>query len=69
MPTVYIGTRKDEFLKYYDYYWSTERYSVKVANNVEEAIEMTPMKLPSDEIYRRIRNDLIKVFPTDEWKV
>ena len=69
VPTVYIGTRKDEFLKYYDYYWSTERYSVKVANNVEEAIEMTPMKLPSDEIYRRIRNDLIKVFPTDEWKV
>jgi len=69
VPTVYIGTRKDEFLKYYDYYWSTERYSVKVANNVEEAIEMSPMHLPSDEIYRRIRNDLINAFPTDVWKV
>lgn len=67
VPAVYIGTRKDEFLKYYDYYWSTERYSVKVANSIEEAVSMIPMNLPSEETYKKIRENLINSFPTDEW--
>ena len=49
-------------LKYYDWYYSTERYTVKTAATVEEAIMMEPMPLPE---LSKMREQLLKVFPAD----
>ena len=55
----------EELMKYYDWYYSTGRYSVKMALTLEDALNMTPMPLPDLET---MRADLRASFPYDLWK-
>ncbi len=50
--------------KYNDYYYSTERYTYKVASNVEDALSMSPERIPQLD---SLRDNLLSVFPYDLW--
>ena len=66
MPAVFLAKgREDEMLKYYDWYYSTGRYNVKMAFSIEEAIDMEPMELPN---LKGMQERLLKVFPYDLWE-
>ena len=67
IPAVFLlqNPRNKEILKYYDWYFSTKRFSVSVALSIEEALAMEPMKLP--ENLELMRAGLIKAFPYDLW--
>lgn len=68
IPSVFLlsDPKNKEILKYYDWYFSTNRFSVKIALSLEEALSMEPMQLPDNlEIMRK---QLIKAFPYDLWK-
>ena len=51
-----------DFLKYYDWYYSTGRYSFPVANNIKEALGITPPPLPN---LNSLRRKLLETFPYD----
>lgn len=62
IPAVLLNNNDIDLLKYYDYYFSTERKSVKVASSIEEALSIEPMPLPDlSEMQKR----LIESFPYD----
>ena len=66
IPAVFLGkSRELEILKYYDWYYSTGRYNVKIAMSIEEAIDMEPMELPQIE---QMQRDLMESFPYDLWE-
>jgi len=66
VPAVFYNERmNNELLKYYDWYFSTERMSVKVAGTIDEALSIDPMKLPYLE---KMRYELMCSFPYDLWK-
>ena len=67
VPAVFVtnGVEK-ELLKYYDWYYSTKRQSVIVTNSIEQALEVTPMKLP--ENIKELQQNLICTFPYDMWE-
>ncbi len=52
-------------IKYYDWYYSTNRWNVKMARTIEEAIEMEPMPLPE---LKNMRETLMNAFPFDLWE-
>ena len=54
-----------ELLKFYDWYYSTERYSVQIASDIDEALKMEPMPVPNLD---DMRNALIQSFPYDLWE-
>lgn len=54
-----------EMIKFFDWYYSTKRLSVKVATSLEEAMNITPMPLPD---LTEMREKLIEAFPYDLWK-
>lgn len=56
---------KDKDFKYLDYYYSTGRYDVKIADSFEEALEMEPMPLPD---LKSLQDGLLKTFPYDLWE-
>lgn len=56
---------KTDLFKYFDYYYSTQRFSFPIAETVLEALETEPMALPD---FGDMRTGLIKSFPTDLWK-
>lgn len=66
VPAVYLaeGT-ENQRMKYYDWYFSTGRYSVVAAGSVEEALTVRPMKLPE---LGAMRDALIRSFPSDLYK-
>lgn len=64
VPAVYLTMGKEE-LKFYDWYHSTGRRSVRVATTIEEALMMEPMELPD---LNKMRNDLLNSFPYDLWE-
>lgn len=66
VPAIFLleGVEK-EIIKYYDWYYSTGRYSVSVARSLDEALKMEPMPLPDLE---KMRTELISSFPIDLWK-
>lgn len=68
IPSVFLlrDTSNKEILKYYDWYFSTNRYSVKTALSIEEALSMKPMQLP--ENLEEMREKLIQQFPYDLWE-
>lgn len=67
VPAIFFQDNMDrELLKFYDWYYSTGRKNIKIAYSLEEAIEMEAMPLPE---LSRMRNDLIKTFPYDIWKL
>ena len=66
IPAVWLRDRDSiKDFKYYDYYYSTRRFEVHYARNIEDAIEMDPMPLPSN-LYA-LRDGLISTFPYDLW--
>ncbi|MCD7954219.1 MAG: polysaccharide pyruvyl transferase family protein [Lachnospiraceae bacterium] len=68
IPAIFLDTGgyvNEALMKYYDWYYSTGRYSVKVARSLEEAIKMEPMQLPELD---RMRENLLEAFPYDLWK-
>lgn len=69
IPAVFLNTGgyvNEALLKYYDWYYSTERYNVKMAKSIDEAIRMTPMELPK---LKSMQKSLIDAFPYDLWGV
>lgn len=56
---------KTDLFKYFDYYYSTNRYSFPIANTVEEALHVIPSRLPELEAMQK---GLIEAFPIDMWK-
>lgn len=68
VPAIFVnekGKMYSEIIKYYDWYYSTGRYTVVMAETVEEALTLTPMKLP--ELHSMQKN-IIDKFPYDLWK-
>jgi pyruvyltransferase len=67
VPAVFfrgLGKRID--FKYLDYYYSTGRKDVKIAESFEEALEMEPMPLPD---LSELQEGLLKSFPYDLWDI
>lgn len=66
VPAVFfrgLGKRID--FKYLDYYYSTGRKDVKIAESFEDALKMEPMPLPD---LKDLQEGLIKSFPYDLWE-
>ena len=57
-----INSQLDPF-KYLDYYFSTNRFNIKMATSVEEALSMTPMDLPAN--LEQLKNNILSTFPYD----
>ncbi len=68
VPAVFLceDLEKEDIFKYYDYYYSTKRYNVKIASTVEEALAMEPMELPQN--LDELRQGLKDSFPYDLWE-
>ena len=61
VPAVLLKPQVDLF-KYYDYYYSTKRYEFPIAENLDDAINISPISLPD---LKEMRLNLKKVFPYD----
>lgn len=69
VPAVFLNTGgyvDDALIKYYDWYYSTNRWNVKMARTIEEAITMEPMPLPD---LSEMRERLMAAFPYDLWGI
>lgn len=65
VPSVlYRGLRKKVDFKYHDYYASTGRYDVHIADTFEEACQMEPLPLPD---LSTLQQGIMDVFPYDLW--
>lgn len=65
-PAVFLRQGiETETLKFFDWYYSTGRYSINVASSLDEAITMEPMTLPD---LSEMQKDLLESFPYDMWK-
>lgn len=63
IPAVFLNIGvTDQTLKYIDWYYSTERYNVKMAKTIEEAIQIRPMSLPN---LKTMQDNLLNSFPYD----
>lgn len=66
VPAIFLGSgMENQFIKFYDWYYSTGRYSVNIARTIEEALFMEPMRLP---VLDGMRERLMEVFPYDLWE-
>lgn len=66
IPAVFLKDRPSfKDFKYLDYYFSTNRFDIKIADSAEEAISIEPMRLPSD--IEKMQQNLIAAFPYDLW--
>ena len=61
IKAVLLKPTKD-YLKYYDWYYSTRRYSFPIAENIEEALNIKPAALPE---LNPLRRKLLETFPYD----
>lgn len=66
IPAILLNKDDIDLLKYFDYYFSTGRKSIKVASSIEEALEIGPMPLPD---LSKMQKDLIDSFPYDLFKI
>ena len=65
-PAVFLRQGiETETLKFFDWYYSTGRFSVNVASSLDEAITMEPMTLPD---LSEMQKDLLETFPYDMWE-
>ena len=63
VPAIFLNNgMENELLKYYDWYFSTGRMNVKMANNMQEAMQMVPMPLPD---ITAMQKKLLDSFPYD----
>lgn len=66
VPSVFFrGLDKVKDFKYMDYYYSTGRRDIKIAETFEEALKMEPMPLPN---LKKLQDGLMKTFPYDLWE-
>jgi len=66
VPAILLEDRKSfSDFKYKDYYYSTGRNEFPIAKSIEEALSMTPPKLPE---LSKMQKDLLEVFPRDLWE-
>lgn len=68
VPTVFLnsgGYVDRALMKYYDWYYSTGRWSVKMAKTVQEAVELGPAPLPD---LSAMQERLLAAFPYDLWE-
>lgn len=66
VPAVMLRSGMESFLfKFYDWYHSTGRYDVRIADSVEQAMKMEPMPLPELDT---MRQTLLDTFPYDLWE-
>ena len=67
VPAIYLKINKkiDDF-KFRDYYYSTNRFDIKIAFSIEEALKMDPMPLP--ENLKNLQDNIINTFPYDLFK-
>ena len=66
VPAVFFrGLGKREDFKYMDYYYSTNRFDVKIAESFEDALVMEPLPLPD---LKPLQDGLINTFPYDLWE-
>lgn len=66
VPSVlYRGLKKKIDFKYLDYYYSTGRRNIKIADSFEEALDMTPLPLPD---LKPLQEGLLNTFPYDLWE-
>ena len=66
IPAVFLSRGvTSQIIKYMDWYYSTGRYSIRIADTIDEAISMQPMELPN---LVKLQNELIKSFPYDLWE-
>lgn len=66
VPAVFLGKNMEyESIKFYDWYYSTNRKNVLIADSVGEAVHMTPMKLPE---LGNMQKALMDSFPSDLWQ-
>ncbi len=67
IPAVMLCENESEdIFKYYDYYFSTHRYNIRIAKTISEAEKMEPMPLPKN--LDELREGLIHSFPYDLWE-
>ncbi|MBR6736874.1 MAG: polysaccharide pyruvyl transferase family protein [Clostridia bacterium] len=64
IPAIMLKSSLDTF-KFRDYYYSTGRFDIPIANSVEEALSM---KIPEVPDLTGLRQGLIDAFPYDIWK-
>lgn len=63
VPTIFYNENMDDvLLKYFDWYFSTQRTNVKIAHTLSEALIMEPMEIPKLDL---MREQLLKSFPYD----
>lgn len=66
VPAVLFRTLEKEVdFKYYDYYYGTGRFDVKIADTMEEALLMTPPPIPD---FSEMQQKLMASFPYDLWE-
>ncbi|MEE0808930.1 MAG: polysaccharide pyruvyl transferase family protein [Acutalibacteraceae bacterium] len=65
VPAILLRPKSD-LLKYFDYYYSTDRYDFPIVDTVEEALQTCPAEIPN---FEEQRINLIKSFPKDLWLV
>lgn len=66
VPAVFFrGLGKQIDFKYLDYYYSTNRHNIRIADTFEEALKMEPLQLPN---LKPLQEELIKTFPYDLWE-
>lgn len=66
IPAVFLKAgMEDEMLKFYDWYYSTGRKNVIIADTIEQANEMKTMPLPNLDVARQ---NLKEAFPYELWK-
>lgn len=66
VPAVFFRSLpKWKDFKYFDYYYSTGRTNIKIAESFEEALTMEPLPLPD---LSGLRKGLLETFPYDLWE-
>jgi pyruvyltransferase len=66
IPAIFLNINRDtELLKYYDWYFSSNRKYVKIASSIDEAVSMDCLPLPD---LNSMRTNLMNSFPYDLWK-
>lgn len=63
VKAIMLKPRTDLF-KYYDYYYSTNRYNFPIVSSIKEALTIVPPALPD---FEKMRSDLLMTFPADLW--
>ena len=66
VPAVFLQEGiESETLKFYDWYYSTNRKTVQVASSLQEALAVDPMPLPE---LKEMQELLMQAFPFDLWE-